>query len=133
MTCPRYVVFDDAPQDRRLTSTADQFADALRSPLAAIGVRVVRQRGTGATSPRAGFQARGLSRGQYNTKLNTVDTIVDGVAKIAEEELAERSGRRITRLSSTAETGTDDAKNWARMTQQPMFGSSCKATAGNDF
>jgi hypothetical protein len=125
--------FDDAPQDRGLNWTANQYADALRSPLAAIGVRVVRQRGSGATSPRAGFQARGLTRGQYDTKLNTVDTIVDNVAEVAEEELAEGSGRRITRLSSRAETGTDDAKDWSKMTQGPMFGSSSETTSGNDF
>jgi len=34
MICPRYIVFDDALQDRRLGWTADQFAEALRSPLA---------------------------------------------------------------------------------------------------
>jgi hypothetical protein len=81
MTCPRYIVFDDAPQDRRLAWTADQFADALRSPLAAIGVRVVRQHGAGSTSPRAGFQAHGWSRSQYNTKLNIVDHVVNSVTK----------------------------------------------------
>ena len=78
MIFPRYVVFDDAPQDRGLSWTADQFADALRSPLAAIGVRVVRQHGAG-TSPVAGFQLRGWSRSQYNSKLNTVEHVVNGV------------------------------------------------------
>jgi hypothetical protein len=77
--CPRYIVFDDALQDRTLGWTADQFAEALRSPLAAIGVRVVRQRGAAATS--AGFQARGLPRSQYNAKLNTVGHIVNGIMK----------------------------------------------------
>jgi hypothetical protein len=79
MIYPRYIVFDDAPQDRRLGRTADQFADALRSPLAAIGVRVVRQHGARSNSPMAGFQARGWSRSQYNAKLNTVDHVVNGV------------------------------------------------------
>lgn len=73
MICPRYIVFDDALQDRRLGWTADQFAEALRSPLAAIGVRVVRQYGARSNSPMAGFQ--------YNTKLNTVDHVVNGVMK----------------------------------------------------
>jgi hypothetical protein len=81
MIRPRYMVFDDAPQDRRLGWTADQFADALLSPLAAIGVRVVRQRGDGSTSPRAGFQVCGWSRSQYNTRLNTVEHVVNGVMK----------------------------------------------------
>src|SRR5258708_37145391 len=85
MTPPRSVVFDDAPKDRGLSWTADQFADALRTPLAAIGVRVVRQHGAGATSPRAGFQSRGWSRSQYNTKLNVVDRVVNGVTKSLQE------------------------------------------------
>jgi hypothetical protein len=79
MIRPRYIVFDDSPQDRGLGWTADQFANALRSPLAAIGVRVVRQHGAGSTSPRAGFQVRGWSRSQYNSKLNTVEHVVNGV------------------------------------------------------
>jgi hypothetical protein len=81
MICPRYIVFDDAPQARRLGWHADQLADALRSPLAAIGVRVVRQHSAGSTSPMAGFRARGWSRSQYNTKLNMVDDVVNGVMK----------------------------------------------------
>jgi hypothetical protein len=78
---PCYIVFDDAPHDRSLGWTADQIADALRSPLAAIGVRVVRQRATGSTSPGVGFQARGWSRCQYNTKLKLVGNIVNGIMK----------------------------------------------------
>jgi hypothetical protein len=73
MICPRFIVFDDAPQHRRFGWTADQFADALRSPLAAIGVRVVRQYGARSNSPMAGFHT--------NTKLNTVDHVVNGVMK----------------------------------------------------
>jgi hypothetical protein len=84
VTYTRYVVFDDAPQHRGVASTADQFADALRSPLAAIGVRVVRQHSAGANSPRAGFQAHGWSRSQYNTKLNIVGLVVNDVTKILE-------------------------------------------------
>jgi hypothetical protein len=81
MICARYIVFDDAPQERRLDCTADQFADALRFPLARVGVRVVRQHGTGSALPSAGFQVRGWSRSQYNAKLKTVAHIVDGVVK----------------------------------------------------
>jgi len=79
MVCPRYIVFDDAPQARRLGSTADQMADALRAPLAAIGVRVVRQHGARSHSPMAGFQARGCSRGRFQTMLNQVEEVVNGV------------------------------------------------------
>jgi hypothetical protein len=79
MIRPRYIVFDDAPQERRLGCTADQFADALRSPLAVVGVRVVRRRGAGSMLPGAGFQVRGWSRGQYNAKRETVAHVVDGI------------------------------------------------------
>jgi hypothetical protein len=79
MVRPRYTVFDDAIQDQTLGWTADQFAEALRSPLAAIGVRVVRRHSVGSTSPTAGFQVRGCTRGQYKTMLNMVDHIVNGV------------------------------------------------------
>jgi hypothetical protein len=80
MICPRYIVFDDAPQDRGLACTANQFADALRFPLAAVGVRVVRQHGAG-TPTRGGFQVRGWSRSRYNAKRDTVDHVVDDVVK----------------------------------------------------
>jgi hypothetical protein len=81
MSSPRYIVFDDDAQTRGLDCTADQFADALRSPLAVIGVRVIRKQGAGSTSPSARFQARGLSRSQYDAKLNTATHIVEGVMK----------------------------------------------------
>jgi hypothetical protein len=77
--CARYIVFDDALQDRTLGWTADQFAEALRSPLGAIGVRVVRQRSVGSTSPMGGFQVRGCTRSQYNAMLDMVDRVVNGV------------------------------------------------------
>jgi hypothetical protein len=86
MIGPRYIVFDDAPQDRGLGWTADQVADALRSPLAAIGVRVVRRHGAGPASLAASFQARGWSRCQYKNKLDTVDHVVNGVMKRLKEK-----------------------------------------------
>lgn len=76
---PRYVVSDDAPRSLGLDCTADQFADALRAPLAAIGVRVVRQHGARSNPCRAAFQAQGCSRSQYRAKLNTVEGVVNGV------------------------------------------------------
>jgi hypothetical protein len=87
MTSQRYVVFDDAPQDHSFGWTADHFADALRAPLAAIGVRVIRQHGDRAASARAGFQAHGWSRGRYAAKLNRVGDVVNGimVRSIAED------------------------------------------------
>jgi hypothetical protein len=76
MISSRYVVFDDAPQGATVNFNADQLADALRAPLAAIGVRVVRQRGARSSSPIAGFQARGWPRRRYRSKLDAVDAIV---------------------------------------------------------
>jgi hypothetical protein len=60
-------------------SAADQFAEALRSPLGAIGVRVVRQHSVGSTSPMGGLQVRGCTRGQYNTLSDMVDRVVNGI------------------------------------------------------
>jgi hypothetical protein len=61
MTCPRSIVFDDAPQDRRLGWTADQFADALRSPLAAIGVRRVTDSHSAAVGSECSRKKRSIS------------------------------------------------------------------------
>jgi hypothetical protein len=80
MSLSRYVVFDDAPQSSRLGCNADQLANALRAPLAAIGVRVVRQQGARSNSSIAGFQAHGWPRRQYQDKLNEVDTLVSKYA-----------------------------------------------------
>ncbi len=74
---PRYLVLDNAPQIRGLSCTADEFADALRAPLAAVGVRVVRQRGATTKSLFSELQARGMSRRQYETKAIQVAQIVD--------------------------------------------------------
>jgi hypothetical protein len=75
----RYLVLDDTPQIRGLSCSADELADALRDPLAAIGVRVVRQRGATTKSPFCEFQARGISRRQYKAKAAQVAQIVDEV------------------------------------------------------
>jgi hypothetical protein len=80
MDGPRYLVLDDTPHMRGLDCTADELADALRAPLAAIGVRVVRQRGAKTKLPFSEFQARGLSRKQYEAKATRVAQIVDELA-----------------------------------------------------
>ena len=79
MGLPRYIVRDDALLDRSLGLTADQFAEALRSPLAAIGVRVVRQPGVAANGRTAGFQARGCSRNLYVAQRSKVDDVVNNL------------------------------------------------------
>jgi hypothetical protein len=76
----RYIVFDDAPQGSRVGCNADQLAGALRAPLAAIGVRVVRQHGARSNSSIASFQAHGWPRRQYQDKLDEVDAIVSKYA-----------------------------------------------------
>jgi hypothetical protein len=79
MNYPRYIVLDDAPHGTTLGLTADQFAEALRPPLAAIGVRVVRQHGLTSERRAAGFQARGCPRNLYFAKLDKVERVVTSV------------------------------------------------------
>jgi hypothetical protein len=79
MSSLRYIVFDDASPNAGFGENSDQFADALRLPLAAIGVRVVKLHRAGTASSMGGFQGRGLTRNQYDTMLNAVDRVVAGV------------------------------------------------------
>ena len=79
MDRPRYIVLDDAPQARGLDCTADDLADALRAPLAAVGVRVIRRRGSITKSLFSEFQARGVSRSKYEAKAIQVARIIDEV------------------------------------------------------
>ena len=76
-----YVVFDDVLRGNDRGRTADMSADTLRAPLAAIGVRVLRQCGQGWVSSRPGFQAAGYSAHAYEAKLDQVEDIVDGILK----------------------------------------------------
>jgi hypothetical protein len=73
----RFVVFDDAPRANDRGWIADNFAAALRAPLAAIGVSVIRRRGLERNSNRGGFQARGHSAKVYRTKSAMVSDIVE--------------------------------------------------------
>ena len=79
MDGPRYIVLDDAPQARGLDCTAGDLADALRAPLAAVGVRVIRRRGSVTKSQFSEFQAHGISRRKYKAKVTQVAQIVDEV------------------------------------------------------
>jgi hypothetical protein len=76
-----YVVFDDVLQGNDRGWTADTFANSLRAPLAAIGVRVLRQYGQGYVSGRPGFHAAGYSAHAYEAKLDEIEDIVDGILK----------------------------------------------------
>jgi hypothetical protein len=80
MNRPRYIVYDDTPRDSFVGHNADQLAVVLRAPLAAIGVRVVRQHGARSNSSAVAFQAHGWPRRQYLDKLNEVDAIVSRYA-----------------------------------------------------
>ena len=71
----RFIVFDDALNQNDKRWTADNFAAALRTPLAAIGVNVVRRRGSGGTN----FQAQGISAKTHNAKSEKVRHIVESV------------------------------------------------------
>jgi hypothetical protein len=75
----RFVVFDDAVQGNDKGWMADNFAAALRPPLAAIGVRVVRQHGPGGAANRGGFQAHGLSANSHKAKSEKVARVVESV------------------------------------------------------
>jgi hypothetical protein len=88
-------VFDDAPQVRRVSWSADQIADALRAPLALIGVRVVRQHGDRSNSPMAGFQARGSSRSRFKAMLNQVENVVDNVTNSMRQVLTAASTKSV--------------------------------------
>ena len=76
----RYVVYDDALLGNAAGWTPDSFADALRGPLAAIGVRVVRQKGTGSAVGKGGPQGgEGMSPNVYKAKLVKVEHIIEGI------------------------------------------------------
>jgi len=89
---PRYIVLDGAARGRGLGCTADELADALRAPLGAVGVRVVRQRGTITKSAFSAFQARGLSRRQYEAKAVQVAQIVDEVSRAFQQPIGQAIG-----------------------------------------
>jgi hypothetical protein len=76
MNRPRYIVYDDTSRGSNVGRNADQLAVVLRAPLAAIGVRVVRQHGARSNPSIAAFQAHGWPRRQYQDKLDEVDAIV---------------------------------------------------------
>ena len=62
-------------------STADQFANALRGPLAAIGVQVIRHHRPRSNSSVPGFQAHGWTRSEYCVKLKEVDQVIHSIMK----------------------------------------------------
>jgi hypothetical protein len=78
----RFVVFDDASSKNELGWTADELAAALRGPLAAIGVRVVRQHRSEGHSKRSGFQARGISARVYKDKFEKVRSVLESVVNL---------------------------------------------------
>lgn len=79
----RLVVFDDALLENDQGWTADEVAAALRAPLAAIGVRVVRRHRSAGNSNGSGFQAHGLSARAYKAKSEKVRSVLESVLKSA--------------------------------------------------
>ena len=75
----RFVVFDDAPSENERGWMADDLAVALRAPLAAIGVRVVRRRRSEGNSKISGFQAHGISAKAYKAKSEKVRSVLESV------------------------------------------------------
>lgn len=78
----RYLVLDDAIEGNAFGWTPDTFADALRGPLAAIGVRVVRQQGAGSASGKGGLQGHErLSSTAFRAKADKVARIVEATMR----------------------------------------------------
>jgi hypothetical protein len=102
---PRYIVFDDAPRLKGLGCTADEPAAALRAPLAVVGVRVIRQRGVTSKALFSEFQARGISRRQYDTKAIQVARIVDEVCLLGTHNVRGTSFLRNFILSGNLQSG----------------------------
>ncbi len=82
----RFVVFDDALSDNERGWMADDLAAALRAPLAAIGVRVVRQHRSEDNSHRSGFQAQGISARAYKAKSQKVRSVLESVLNFSAPE-----------------------------------------------
>jgi hypothetical protein len=78
----RYLVLDDAIEGDAFGWTPDTFAGALRGPLAAIGVRVIRQQGAGSHSGKGGLQGREqLSPNAFKAKVEKVALIVEATMR----------------------------------------------------
>ncbi len=82
----RFVVFDDALSENERGWMADDLAAALRAPLAAIGVRVVRQHRSEDNSHRSGFQAHGISARAYKVKSQKVRSVLESVLNFSTPE-----------------------------------------------
>jgi len=82
----QFVVFDDARSESEPGWMADDLAAALRAPLAAIGVRVVRQHRSEDGSHKSGFQAHGISARAYKAKYQKVRSILESVLKFSAPE-----------------------------------------------
>ena len=78
----RYLVLDGAIEGDAFGWTLDTFAGALRGPLAAIGVRVIRQQGAGSHSGKGGLQGgEQLSPNAFKAKVEKVALIVEATMR----------------------------------------------------
>jgi hypothetical protein len=82
----RFVVFDDALSQNKRGWIADDLAAALRAPLAAIGVCVVRQHRSEGNPHRSGFQAHGISAKAYKAKSQKVRGVLESVLNFSAPE-----------------------------------------------
>jgi hypothetical protein len=78
----RYIITEDMLEDNSLGWTPDQLAEALRHPLEAIGVEVVRQRDEDAGSGRGGCHGGELlDESAYKAKFDEVSQVVRRVVR----------------------------------------------------
>ena len=78
----RYLVLDDTTEGNAFGWTPDTFMSALRGPLAAIDVRVVRQHGAGRESGKGGLQGgEYLSPRAFKAKAEKVARIVEATMR----------------------------------------------------
>jgi len=78
----QYVVLDDSRQGKELGWTPDTLAAALRVPLAAIGVWVVRREGLGSALGKDGLEGgEHLSPDAYKAKTEKVWRIVESTLR----------------------------------------------------
>lgn len=78
----RYLVLDDAIEGNAFGWTPDTFAAALRGPLAAMGVRVVRQQSAGSGSGKGGLQGgEHLSPNAFKSKAEKVACVVEATMR----------------------------------------------------
>jgi hypothetical protein len=94
----QFVVFDDASFANTRGWMADELAAALRAPLAAIGVRVVRRRRSKSDSEKGGFRAHGISASAYKAKSERVRSVLESVLNKRMGEIADSTAHDVSHV-----------------------------------